>query len=36
MATTVMAIEFGTIHHYSNQEENSDACLCSSLDRYKN
>ena len=36
MAATVMTVEFGTIHHYSSLEENSEACLCSSLDRYKN
>ena len=36
MATTVMTVEFGTIHHYSSQEENSEACLRSSLNRYKN
>ena len=36
MAATVMIVEFGTIHHYSSVEENSEACLCSSLDRYKN
>ena len=26
MAATVMTVEFGTIHHYSNLEENSEAC----------
>ena len=31
MAATVMTVEFGTIHHYSSLEENSEACLCSSL-----
>ena len=36
MAATVTAVEFGTIHHYSSLEENSEACLCSSLDKYKN
>ena len=36
MAATVMTVEFGTIHHYSILEENSEACLCSSMDRYKN
>ena len=35
MAATVMTVGFGTIHHYSILEENSQACLCSSLDRYK-
>ena len=35
MAATDMTVEFGTIHHYSNLEEDSEACLCSSLDRYK-
>ena len=34
MAATVMTVEFGTIHHYSRLEENSEACLCSSLNRY--
>ena len=32
MVTTVMTVEFGTIHHYSSLEENSEACLCSSLE----
>ena len=36
MAATVMIVEFGTIHHYSGLEENSEACLCSSLNIYKN
>ena len=36
MAATVKTVEFGAIHHYSSLEENSYACLCSSLDRYKN
>ena len=31
MAATVMTVEFGTIHYYSSLEENSEACLCSSL-----
>ena len=35
MAATDMTFEFGTIHRYSNLEENSEACLCSSLDKYK-
>ena len=35
MAATVMTVEFGTIHHYSSLEENSEACLFSSLNRYK-
>ena len=26
-----MIVEFGTIHHYSSLEENSEACLCSYL-----
>ena len=34
MAATVMPVEFGTFHHYSSPEENSEACLCSSLNRY--
>ena len=34
MAATVLADEFGTIHHYSSLEKNSEACLCCSLDRY--
>ena len=29
MAATVMTVEFGTIHHYSSLEKNSEACLCS-------
>ena len=36
MVATVMTVEFGTIHHYSSPEENSEVCLCSSLNRYKN
>ena len=36
MATTVMTVEFGTIHRYSSLEENSEACLYSSLNKYKN
>ena len=36
MAATVMTVEFGTIHHYSILEENSEVCLCSSLNIYKN
>ena len=35
MAATVMIIEFGTVHNYSSLEENSGACLYSSLNRYK-
>ena len=35
MSATVMAVEFDTIHHYSSLEENSKACLCSSLNRYE-
>ena len=35
MAATVMTFEFGTIHHYSRMQESSEACLCSSLNRYK-
>ena len=35
MATTVMTVEFGTSHHYASLEENSEACLCSSLNKYK-
>ena len=27
MAATVMTVEFGTIHHYSSLEENSEPCL---------
>ena len=27
MAATVMTVEFGTSHHYSSLEENSEACL---------
>ena len=36
MAATVMIAEFGTIHHFSSLEENSEACVCSSLNRYIN
>ena len=36
MADPVMTVEFGTIHHFSSLEENSEAFLCSSLNRYKN
>ena len=36
MAATVMPVEIGTIHHYSSQEENSEAYLCSSIDQYQN
>ena len=32
----LLTIEFGTIHHYSSLKENSEACLCSYLDKYKN
>ena len=35
MAATILADEFGTIHHYSSLEKNSEARLCSSLDTYK-
>ena len=35
MAATVMTFKFGTIHYYSSLEENSEASLCSPLDRYK-
>ena len=35
MVATVMTVEFGTIHHYSSLEGKSEACLCSSLNRYK-
>ena len=31
--STVMTVEFGTIYHYSSLEENSEACLCSSLNK---
>ena len=31
MVTTVMTVEFGTIHHYSSLEEDSEACLCISF-----
>ena len=27
MVATVMTVEFGTIHHYSSLEENSEACF---------
>ena len=36
MATIVMTVEFGTIHHYCSLEENSEACLCISLNRFEN
>ena len=39
MAAAVMtAVEFGTSHHYSTTslEEISEACLCSSLYKFKN
>ena len=35
MTATLMTVEFGAIHHYCSLEENSDACLCSSFNRYK-
>ena len=35
MAATVMTVEFGTIHHYSSLEENPEAYLHRSLNRYK-
>ena len=35
MAATVMTVEFDTSHHYSSLEENSEACLCSSLNIQK-
>ena len=34
MAATIMTVEFCTIHRYSSLEENSEVCLCSSLDKY--
>ena len=36
MAATVMTVDIGTIHNYSSQEENYEACLCSLLNGYKN
>ena len=36
MAATVITVEFGTIHHYSSLEENSEAYLCSAVDIYNN
>ena len=36
MTAAVMTVEFSTIHIYSSLEENSEACLCSSVNRYKN
>ena len=36
MAATVMTVEFGSIHHHSSLEENSEACLCSSLNKIQN
>ena len=35
MAATLMTVEFDTIHRYSSLEENSEARLCSALNRYK-
>ena len=36
MAATVMTVEFGTIHHYSSLEENSEACLCRFFEQIQN
>ena len=36
MVAIVMTVECGTIYHYSSLEENSEACLYSYSDRYKN
>ena len=36
MATTVMTIEFGTIHHYPSLEKISEGSLYTILNRYKN
>ena len=36
MAAKVMTIEFDTVHHPFSLEENSEASLCSFLNRYKN
>ena len=39
MVATAMTFEFGTIHYYHNYcslKENSETCLCSSLDKYEN
>ena len=36
MAVTIMTVEFDIIHYYCSLEENSEACLCSSLNKYKN
>ena len=35
MATTVMTVEFGTIQDHSSLEDIFEACLCISLNRYK-
>ena len=35
MAATVITVKFGTIHLYSSLEQNSEACLCNSLDIQK-
>ena len=35
-AATVMTVEFYTSHHNSSLEENSEAFLLNSFDRYKN
>ena len=31
-----MTVEFGSIHQYFSLEENSEACLCSSLKQIQN
>ena len=35
MAATVTTVEFGIIQHYPSLEDNSEVCLCSSLNRFK-
>ena len=35
MAATIMTVEFDTNHNYLSLEENVEACLCSSLNRYQ-
>ena len=36
MAATVTTVEFVTIQHNSSLKENSEACLCSSLNKMQN
>ena len=36
MVATAMTVEYGTFHHLSSLDEIYEACLCSSLNSYKN